>query len=113
MVAMYGRRFPVAVLFFICPHPFLDAVGTQTGVDCQQMLASEAMINGISGTRYGMTADYMRIQMMGRSVEIQQMLDRLGVFLASSTSIDWSRYKYSDPSKADPSYSQIQRWQGC
>jgi len=50
-------------------------------VDLTALLLKEALISGTGGVGYGVGANFCRIQMMARSVEIDDFVDRLGEFL--------------------------------
>ncbi|GMH92355.1 hypothetical protein TrVE_jg2607 [Triparma verrucosa] len=51
-------------------------------VDLEALLEGEALITGTPGTSYGVGTNFARIQMMARSVEIEDFVGRLEAFLA-------------------------------
>lgn len=55
------------------------------GVDCQALLAGEARVAGTGGAGYGVGAEYARLQMMARTVEMDDLLERLGDFLGGDS----------------------------
>ena len=65
-------------------------------IDCQQLLLSEASIEGNSGVNYGSTREFVRIQMMAREVEINDMVARLARFLLDPSPRDFSPYSMMD-----------------
>jgi len=50
------------------------------GIDCQRVLREEVFVEGNSGIQYGVGGEYVRIQFMARSVEIEQFLISLKNF---------------------------------
>jgi L-tryptophan--pyruvate aminotransferase len=80
---------------------YIWLVHDDANVDLQALLQEEAMIAGSGGQSYGVAPNYARIQLMARSVEVNDMLERLEGFLDVSE-------KKEDDSKI---YS-AERWTG-